>query len=396
MKRRRWTRLGSAAKAATATMAVLMGAAVLVPVAVDADHHDREPATVVSVEVLGQVVFPTGTSIDGTELGGLSSITWDRRRGEYHIISDDQGNRPTGDPVRFYTATIDLADGSLDDGDIAFDDATTLLDADGTPYAPGGLDPEGLVLATPGALYASSEGNTLADPIVDPFIRRYNLNGRVTAELPIPDYYRPNGIDRGVRFNLGFESLNLTPDGRHLVTAGEGALFQDGPPSSFENGSLARILIYDLARRQPTAEYVYEVDPWAEPSAIFGVNGIVEVLPIDNAGTMLVMERSFSVGGIGGEGTGNVVSIHEISTMGATDVLGVEALYEDGAPIALTPVSKRLVFSFDDLGVPIDNIEGMTFGPTLPDGRRTLVFVSDNNFNAGQFTQFVVLALELG
>jgi hypothetical protein len=50
---------------------------------------------------------------------------------------------------------------------------------------------------------------------------------------------------------------------------------------------LARILVYDLRKRTPINEYVYEVGPWAEPSAIFGVNGIVEVLPIDDVGTML-------------------------------------------------------------------------------------------------------------
>ena len=37
----------------------------------------------------------------------------------------------------------------------------------------------------------------------------------------------------------------------------------------------------------------------------------------------------------------------------------------------------------------------MTFGPDLPDGRKSLVLVSDNNFAASQFTQFVVLALDL-
>ena len=195
--------------------------------------------------------------------------------------------------------------------------------------------------------------------------------------------------------NLSLESLNVTPDGLRLVTAGEGALFQDGPASSFANGSLARILVYDLNRRRPVGEYVYEVDPWAEPSAIFGVNGIVEVLPIDDAGTMLVMERSFSVGGTLGGGTGNFVVINEVSTQGATDVLGVDALFEGGSPIAFTPVSQRQVFAYDSLGIPIDNVEGMTFGPTLPDGRQTLVTVSDNNFSAGQFTQFIVLALEM-
>jgi len=358
-------------------------------------HRHGQARTVTAVEFAGEVVIPSGTLFGGTEVGGLSSITYDSRRHVYYTLSDDQGNRTTGDPVRYYTTEIDLSDGSLDAGDLDFVDVTTLYERHKTPFAPGGLDPEGFVLAGPGHLYMSSEGNPLADPILDPFIRRYNRNGRVTGELPIPDKYIPNGVDWGVRFNLGFESLNLTPSGRQLVTAGEAALFQDGPAPSFDDGSLARILVYDIHKRRPYSEFVYEVDPWAEPSDIFGVNGIVEVLPVDNAGTMLVMERSFSVGGVLGGGTGNVVSIYEITTRGATDVLHVDALYEDGSAIPLTPVSKRLVFEFDDLGIPIDNIEGMTFGPRLPDGRHSLVIVSDNNFSDDQFTQFVVLALDI-
>lgn len=65
------------------------------------------------------------------------------------------------------------------------------------------------------------------------------------------------------------------------MTAAEGALFPDGPASTFTNGSLARILTYESAERIPASEFVHEVGRWAEPSAIFGVNGIVEVLPID-------------------------------------------------------------------------------------------------------------------
>jgi hypothetical protein len=351
--------------------------------------------TVVDVEFLGEVVIPTGTSFDGTEIGGLSSITFDAGRRVYYTLSDDQGNRPTGDPVRYYTVAIDLADGTLDDGDVEFVAVTQLFESKKTPFPPGGLDPEGFVLGREGFLFMSSEGNTLSNPIIDPFIKRYNRNGRVTATLPIPDKYIPNGVDQGVRFNLSFESLNVTPNGRNLVTAGEGALFQDGPASTFTNSSLARVLAYDLGKRTPTVEYVYEVAPWAEPSTIFGVNGIVEVLPIDDVGTMLVMERSFSVGGVLGGGTGNVVVINEASTQGATDVLGIDALYEGGSPIGFTPVSQREVFAFDDLGIPIDNIEGMTFGPSLPDGRQTLVIVSDNNFSAGQFTQFILLAVDI-
>ena len=375
----------------SAVVAMSLVAATAASAAPNADP----PQTVVDIEFLGEVVVPTGAMFDGTEIGGLSSITYDATHDTYYAISDDQGNRPTGDPVRHYSVDIDLGDGSLDVGDVEFVDTTTLFENKKTPFAPGGLDPEGLALAGPGRFFVSSEGNIFSDPIIDPFIRRYNGNGRVTAALSIPDHYISNGTDHGVRFNLSFESLNLTPDGRQLVTAGEGALFQDGPASTFTNGSLARVLVYDARKRNAEAEYVYEVAPWAEPSGIFGVNGIVEVLPIDNAGTMLVMERSFSVGGTLGGGTGNVVIINEISTAGATDVLDVDALYDGGSPIPLTSVSQRQVFAFDDLGIPIDNIEGMTFGPPLPDGRQTLLIVSDNNFSAGQFTQFIALAVDI-
>ena len=374
---------------------VAAAALVVSPTAATSAPDSGDPQTVVDVEFLGEVVVPTGTLFDDTEIGGLSSITYDAARGVYHTLSDDQGNRTSGDPVRYYTVTIDLSDGTFDNGDLEFVDVTQLFEIRKKPFPPGGLDPEGFTLGREGILYMSSEGNTLADPIIDPFIRRYNRNGRVTANLPIPDHYTPNGFDHGVRFNLAFESLNVTPDRRSLITAAEGALFQDGPVSTYTNGSLARILGYDVPKRSPVAEYVYEVAPWAEPSAIFGVNGIVELLPIDNVGTSLVMERSFSVGGVMGGGTGNVVVINEISTAGATDVLDIDALYDGGSPIPLTPVSQREVFAFDDLGIPIDNIEGLTFGPPLPDGRQTLVVVSDNNFNAGQFTQFIVLAADI-
>ncbi len=44
----------------------------------------------------------------------------------------------------------------------------------------------------------------------------------------------------------------------------------------------------------------------------------------------------------------------------------------------------------DDLGRYVDNIEGITFGPTLPNGHRTLIFVADNNFSPLQKTQLLL------
>lgn len=373
---------------AAATAMVMLLPAVAVSAG---SRHQGPQRTVVDIEYRGVAEFDPGTVFEGTTVGGLSSITYDRGGRTFHALSDDPA---VAGPVRYYSAEIDLRDGTLDDGDVSFVDVTTLSDVGGVPFEPNGVDPEGFTRAGFGQFYMSSEGIVTSDPIIDPFIRRYNSDGEVTGHLPIPGKYLPNGVDYGVRRNLSFESLNLTPNRRYLVTAGEGALYQDGPASSFENGSLARILTYDVWREEPVSEYVYEVNPWSEPSGIFGVNGIVEVLPIDNAGTMLVMERSFSVGGTQGGGTGNVVSIYEVSTEGATDVLDIDALYEEGEPIAFTPVTKRLLFEFNDLGIPIYNVEGMTFGPRLRGGQQSLVIVSDDNFGTDK-TQFFVLGLDI-
>jgi 3-phytase/alkaline phosphatase D len=350
--------------------------------------------TVASYELIGTVNIPTGTQFKGTTVGGLSSITYDPGRNVYYAISDDQ-NLTTDQvigPVRYYTLSIDVSDGKLDTGDIAFLDVTAILDPSGVPFAPGtlgSLDPEGLTLAHEGQLYFSSEG--FANRAINPFINRMNLNGRQTRVLEIPDEFLPTSANNGVRTNLGFESLNITPDGRTLVTASEGALAQDGPAATVNNGSFARILEFRLSTGQPGSEYVYVVNPVAEspvPPTNFAVNGLVELLPLDNVGTMLALERSFSVGA---PDTGNTIWLYEISTQGATDVSEDNPL-----PAAFEPVSKRLILNVEtDLGIPPDNIEGMAFGPALPDGRLPLILVSDNNFAANQTTQFIVLAVEL-
>jgi 3-phytase len=353
--------------------------------------------TVASYELIGTVNIPTGTQFNGTTVGGLSSITYDPGRKVYYAISDDQ-NLTTDQvigPVRYYTLSIDVSDGQLDPGDITFLDVTAILDPSGAPFPPGtlgSLDPEGLTLAHEGQLYFSSEG--FANRAIDPFINRMNLNGRQTRALEIPDEFLPTSASNGVRTNLGFESLNVTPDQRTLVTASEGALAQDGPAANLGQSSLARILQYRLSSGQPGSQYVYVVNPVAEipnPPDAFRVNGLVELLPLDNLGTMLALERSFSVGA---EGLGNTIWLYEISTQGATDVSQYDSLVQP--PVNFDPVTKRLILDVEEnLGIEPDNIEGMAFGPALPDGRLPLILVSDNNFAATQTTQFIVLAVEL-
>jgi hypothetical protein len=342
--------------------------------------------TLTSYELIGTVNFPTGYTFAGTQVGGLSSITYDESRGVFYALSDD---RSQINPARFYTLDINLSDGSLDPGDITFLDVTTLLDKSGQPYAPLSLDPEGLVLARPGFLFISSEGATNVTPPIDPFVNRYNLNGRQTKAAPVPAKFLPNASGtQGVRNNLAFESLNVTPDQQTLFTAAEGALVQDGPAADVGVSSNARLLQYDLSQERPGSEYVYVVNPVPNvpvPPTAFRVNGLVELLPLDNVGTMLAMERAFSVG------VGNTVHLYQIQTQGATDVSGDFAL-----PASFVPVDKQFVLDVQaDRGIVPDNLEGMAFGPPLPDGRLPLILMSDNNFDPAAVTQFIVLAVTL-
>jgi hypothetical protein len=358
------------------------------------DKDDK--VTLASYELIGTVNIPTGTIFEGTVIGGLSSLAYDANRGVYYALSDDQG---TINPVRYYTLDIDVSDGQLDPGDITFLEVTNILDASGALIAPGSIDPEGFAMAHQGQLYFTSEGFANRTPPVAPFVNRLNLNGVHTRDLTVPDKFLPAGGTQGVRLNLGFESLNTTPDQSTLLTASEGALAQDGPAASIGQSSFARILQYRLSSGEPGSEFVYVVNPVAEvpvPPTAFSVNGLVELLPLDNLGTMLAMERSFSVGA---EGLGNTIWLYEIETQGATDVSSAFSLYPNGTaqpPIPFTPVTKRLILNVEtDLGIEPDNLEGMAFGPVLPDGRLPLILVSDNNFAASQATQFIVLAVEL-
>jgi hypothetical protein len=337
------------------------------------------------LEFRGQAIVPTGTTFMGTTVGGLSSITYDARGDVFYAISDDQGQLQ---PARFYTVDLAVRDGRLSDGDVAFEDVTTFLAPNGLPYPVAGLDPEGLVLTKDRELIYTSEGLPISG--IDPFVRRSALDGTFLGSLPVPSPFLI-APGRGVRPNLGFESAGVPNNGRFLFTGTENALVQDGPAATLTTSSPARILRYHLPTGRLDRQWVYITDPVAEspvPPTQFSVNGLVELLPLNNE-FLIAMERSFSVGA---PGTGNTIRLYEVALPGATDVNGVDSLA--GSLDRIRPARKTLLLDLDELGIPLDNVEGMTFGPRLSDGSRSIVLVSDNNFAATQFTQFLLFAVD--
>ena len=349
--------------------------------------------TIRGVDFLGQSILPTGTTFQGTEVGGLSGITYDPSKNVYYSISDD---RSQINPARFYTLQIDLSKGSLKQGGVTPVGITTLLTENGQPFAPLSLDPEGIALTSKGTVFISSEGD--ANQLINPFVNEFSLAGQQLQALPVRQKFLPTANkSSGIRNNLAFESLTVTPNQNYLFTATENALYQDGPAATLSNGSPSRILKYDLTTGQSVAEFLYNTDPVAlppNPADAFNTNGLVDLLALDDSGNhFLALERSFSTGAVGTPGnTGNTIKLYEVSLEGATDISSIDSLTTAGSS-GITPAKKNLLLNFTDQGIPTDNIEGLTFGPTLADGRRSLVVVSDNNFSKTQFTQVLAFGL---
>jgi len=353
--------------------------------------------TVTAIELLEQITIPTGTTFQDTEIGGLSGLVYDATNGVYYAISDDRGSENS--TSRFYTLEI-----NVETGDITFTDVTNLTNADGNPFPSGSIDPEGIALTDDNTLYISSEGD--ANQLIPPFVNEFSLTGEQLSELPVDDKFTPNAEGTfGIRNNLAFESATISPDGRFLYTATENALVQDSPPATPENESISRIIKYNLATGEVAAEFGYNVATVPDvpnPPNGLATNGLVELLAVDNNGTLLALERAFS------QGVGNTVKLYEVNTQGALDVSSEADLFreepfeDDGetvepAPFEIDPavIKTELLDIEADLGISPDNLEALAFGPTLEDGRQSLIIASDNNFSDGQTTQFITLALDL-
>jgi len=309
-------------------------------------------------------------TFDGTDVGGLSGLTYDADRDVYYALVDNQGTTA----ARFYTLSLPTSGQKLGKPKIL--GVTTLRDENGQPFTGANFDGEGIALTPEGELLISSE--------TEPSIRRFALDGTYLGELPVPERFLVQG--GGGRTNQTFESLSLSPDGQNLFTANEGSLSADG-------GDRIRILRYENEAQGgfvPADQFYYLADPGL---------GVVDIVALSED-ELLVMERGFEAG------VGNTVRIYRVSLDGATDVSGVDSLATSG----VEPVQKELLVNLADCpsggakAAPgatqanplLDNFEAITLGPVLPDGRQSLVLVSDDNFNRSQTTRVIVLAVDNG
>lgn len=340
-----------------------------------------------SLKLVHKYIVPHNMSFNGTTVGGLSGIDYDTARQVYYLICDDRSEKQ---PARFYTARI----GS---DSVTFTAVTSLRMPDGKVYpkiktlAP---DPEAMRYNPhTGTMIWSGEGerivNTKDTILNDPNIYEINREGQFINNFPLPDIFRMQATTAGPRRNGGFEGSGITPDGRYLFVSLEEPRYEDGPRAGLQDTTAyIRILKYDLHTRKPVAQFAYKLEPVAHPPVPaneFLINGVSDILVLSET-KLLVMERSFSTGV-----KNCTIRLFTADLLPASDVSNYPSLQHDKG---FTAVTKSLLYNFETLHTYIDNIEGMTFGPRLPGGSRSLVFVADNNFEEKEETQFYLFEIQ--
>lgn len=200
---------------------------------------------------------------------------------------------------------------------------------------------------------------------------------------------RNNGLFEGLSTDLnheGFWFVNELP------------LKSDGSkPGLINSFSPVRMSYFNLEQEKITEQYAIDLGRVSKaPLLPFIINGVTDILRL-NENQFLFLERAFSAGH---GNKGNNVRVFMIDISEATDILNHKRLKAHKKDIQL--VDKKLIFDFKSVKKKltskiIDNIEGISFGPVLPNGEQSLLLMSDDNFSSysDQINQIVLLKLNL-
>ncbi|MEO1466161.1 MAG: esterase-like activity of phytase family protein [Cyanobacteria bacterium J06633_1] len=339
-----------------------------------------------SLELVDQITIPKEKFQD-TIMGGLSALAYNRELDVFYVLSDDRGKRS---PARYYTFKLEVEQQQQQLKIASFEpqNVTILFDEEGKKYKKGKIDPEGLAISPRNTVYISSEGNPSKD--VKPFIAEYELStGKKLSSLPMPQRYLTDEKSQGIQDNSAFESLTINRTGLpedpfRVFTATEAALLQD---ESFEGEEQSRIrflhyVVNPVGEPIIVSEYLYLLDP--TPVEVIS-SGLTELLALPTEGYFLSLERSYGFMGAGAK-------IFQVVVGNATDTSNIRSLRGDLGQIQ--PLRKELLLDLQDLDIYLDNLEGMSIGPRLPDGSKSLLLISDDNFSDEQVSQLLLFRLK--
>jgi hypothetical protein len=353
----------------------------------------RPSANISSLKFLGGYEIPFNHEFSNTIVGGLSGIDYDAKNDLYYLVSDDRSEK---NPARFYTAKFFLTENGIDS--LVFTTVKYMLQPNGKTY-PGSHedrlltpDPEAIRFnPLTGHLAWSSEGERIVKPndtvLINPAVILIHPGGKFIDSFVLPPNLKMQAIEKGPRRNSVLEGMSFADNFKTLYVNAEEPLYEDGPRADIvDNNAFIRIIKFDTRSKKSIAQYAYKLEPVAYkafPESAFKINGVPDILSLGN-NKLLVIERSFSTGRMP-----NTVKLFIADLSGADDISKIALRGNQ----AFVPAKKSLLLNMDDLGIYIDNIEGVTFGPLLPNGHKTLLFIADNNFSALEKAQVLLFEI---
>ncbi|TDD78781.1 esterase-like activity of phytase family protein [Flavobacterium caseinilyticum] len=342
-----------------------------------------------SLKLISSIEIPFEETFQNTKVGGLSGIDYDVKNDLYYLISDD---RSMFNDSRFYTAKIRLFENKLEG--IDFQSVTTLKNEIGEAYGnwyttpSTSADPEDIRFnPKTNTLVWSSEGARILtagkEVLQDPSLNFMDLKGDFLGNVTLPENLKMQKLEKGPRNNGTLEGITFDKKYKTIYINIEEPLFEDGDQANTSKGGLIRLYQFNAKTKKNVAQFGYQLEPIAHepnPKGAFAVNGVSAIQYYDKK-RLLVVERSYSTGT-----QACTVKVFLCDVKKATNVKNYASLQNQKLELA----SKKLVLNMDDLGIFIDNIEGLTFGPKMANGNPSIIFVSDNNFSDKQKTQVLV------
>ena len=373
---------------------------------------ESETEAPLTVEFIGRVeIAGDATDLSGlsggledqspiNRLGGFSAIEYSGQGNRFVVLADrGAGDGAVSYPCRMQhvdlriqpssktiqadwvsTVLLTATDGIQLDGSITTANVDRTQSADQPWHA---MDPEGIRRWGKGWLISDEYG---------PNIGCFDLTGHLEKQWLLPEsrvccksgktklagINSPSNPASGCTNNRGLEGLAVTPSGSTVWAAYQSCLLQDGEMVDGKCfGDFTRWIAFDRDGNR-TAEVAYAMDDrWS---------GISELLALDEH-RMLALERD------GREGEQAAIKrIYLADTRNASEVSNLAALplshrANQSSVDPIAPVCKKLLIDLmeyrQELGdaATAEKPEGLTWGPRLQDGRRTLWICWDNDFD---------------
>lgn len=376
-----------------------------------ATRPPASPARGLTLEFVDAITFPARPIVAGVDrsrhFGSVSGLVRDAATGHYLAVIDDR-----------QAARVAWLDIRYDQGRLSMTpiEVVPLVPAPGIDArVVSGADLEAIAALPDGTFVVAEEGHQLPGVLNPPPEGRWapallsmRRDATVVAIDWLPDMFKLGPEGGGIRSNQGMESLTAMPDGR-LMAGLERPRYADLPATlrnlrPFSGGAAGPGRLIEFHRDGPAwragRQWSYPLDattplPGFDGICDDGENGLTDLLALDNA-RLLALERACLVNTSTGL-IGNSIRIYLADLTEAEDVSAVPSLVghpahavEKTLVLDLATLVTRLPASLAHL----DNFEALAFGPELPDGRRSVLVMSDDNFRTTQQTAIVLLALE--